>query len=550
MEMNNSDAYLLAMEKQREKQKENFYKRCQEVNGETIDLSEFKYTGSKGRGVCKCKICGHVWEDIPEVLYKRKVCPQCYKKDKFEENRRKNLQKYKERAEKIYKEHNISDIEFFYNEKDVLTVKFYCHEKYCDGTEHGVQIQTGHYFLNQRNGCAKCATNLSQAYTTEEWVRIAKFKYPEFSYNNVEYINKDTKVIITCPKHGNVAVNPKEFIHGNAYCPECTKERLHDEFVNRVIEQAKEVHKEDDYIYHPELIISSTEKMGIECKKHGVFWQTIGNHVRQGCKCPECVKENYVSPQKYTFEKVVELANAKHNNKYIYHKDTYINTMSKTLITCPVHGDFEQTMHSHLSGQGCPLCGREKVGESIKLTQEEFLNRVQEIHKNKGYDFSKTIYNGCDKKVTVICPKHGEFQIRAFGLLQGQGCQICKLPKLEIAVRNVLIDSNINHVGQKRFKKWLGGQSLDFYLPDYNIAIECQGLQHFKNERRYKNLEEIQERDAKKKRLCKENDVHLIYYVPEIFAEYMQEDDIYFTNTEDLIEYIKNYQNNNCKLEK
>lgn len=27
---------------------------------------------------------------------------------------------------------------------------------------------------------------------------------------------------------------------------------------------------------------------------------------------------------------------------------------------------------------------------------------------------------------------------------------------------------------------WLSLQKLDFYLNDYNVAIECQGIQHFK----------------------------------------------------------------------
>ena len=40
--------------------------------------------------------------------------------------------------------------------------------------------------------------------------------------------------------------------------------------------------------------------------------------------------------------------------------------------------------------------------------------------------------------------------------------------------------NEIIYIEQKKFKDWLGAQSLDFYLPEYNIAIECQGLQHYK----------------------------------------------------------------------
>jgi hypothetical protein len=47
-----------------------------------------------------------------------------------------------------------------------------------------------------------------------------------------------------------------------------------------------------------------------------------------------------------------------HNNYYNYSKVNYINSFTKVLITCPIHGDFEQTPSSHLSGRGCPKCKR------------------------------------------------------------------------------------------------------------------------------------------------------------------------------------------------
>ena len=536
------------MKRQRNSQKDIFYLKCKEINGDTIDISSFVYNGVRGKGLCKCKICGHEWYDTPERLYKRKNCPECHKIENYHNNRKRLLIKHKNKASELYKSKNISDINFFYNDKNVLMVSFYCHEKYIDGTEHGIQRQNGHYFL-KGGGCAKCAPNLSKAYTTEEWVRIAKNKYPEFNYEKTIYVNKDTKVLITCSKHGDVWVNPKEFIHGNGYCSECIKERLHNEFVDRVIKRAQKIHKEEDYIYHPELIYSSTEKIGIECKKHGIFWQKIGNHIINKCKCPQCAIEKTAEKNKQLKikyqETFVKRANKVHNNKYVYNKTIYNGNENKVIITCPEHGDFEQTPHSHLNGGGCPICAKAKTADAIRLTQEEFLNRIKEIHKNKDFDFSKVVYNGGNEKVTVICPKHGEFNIKAMNLLVGNGCPICRMPKLEIVVKNILIDNDIKNIPQYK-TKWLGRQSLDFYLPDCNIAIECQGLQHFKNERRYQNLEEVQKRDEKKKQLCKENNVHLIYFVPEIFAQYMSEDDIYFTNTNDLIDYIKKYYHNVC----
>ena len=62
-------------------------------------------------------------------------------------------------------------------------------------------------------------------------------------------------------------------------------------------------------------------------------------------------------------------------------------------------------------------------------------------------------------------------------------------------------------------------QSLDFFLPKYNIAIECQGIQHFEPvdfaNKGYDWAEKLylenKKRDKKKNSLCKENGVKLFY---------------------------------------
>lgn len=59
-----------------------------------------------------------------------------------------------------------------------------------------------------------------------------------------------------------------------------------------------------------------------------------------------------------------------------------------------------------------------------KKTQEEFINAASKKHNNK-YDYSKSIYNGCKKKVIIICKKHGEFLQEAWSHLKGFGCSAC-----------------------------------------------------------------------------------------------------------------------------
>lgn len=48
-----------------------------------------------------------------------------------------------------------------------------------------------------------------------------------------------------------------------------------------------------------------------------------------------------------------------HNNYYTYSRTIYINKNEKVIITCPIHGDFQQLPFNHLRGNKCPLCAIE-----------------------------------------------------------------------------------------------------------------------------------------------------------------------------------------------
>ena len=105
----------------------------------------------------------------------------------------------------------------------------------------------------------------------------------------------------------------------------------------------------------------------------------------------------------------------------------------------------------------------------------------------------------------------------------------------------MLQNNGINY--EQNFKtKWLGRQHLDFYLPDYNIAIECQGGQHFIPVKKWqgeKGLEIIKKRDLIKNDNCQKNNVKLVYYHHEkIINEGIYKKENQYTNINDLKNYI------------
>ena len=79
---------------------------------------------------------------------------------------------------------------------------------------------------------------------------------------------------------------------------------------------------------------------------------------------------------------------------------------------------------------------------------------------------------------------------------------------LEETVKIFLEKEKIKYIPQKRFS-FIGRKSIDFYLPDYNVGIECQGVQHYIGDIR---SNEQMKRDFVKYKECLENGIKILYY--------------------------------------
>ena len=184
---------------------------------------------------------------------------------------------------------------------------------------------------------------------------------------------------------------------------------------------------------------------------------------------------------KYTNETFIKKATEKYGNKYTYDKVNYINSQTKVCIICPEHGKFYVRPADYLRGYSCPKCSNIKRIKNLSLTQDEVIRRFHKVHDDK-YDYSLVEYVNYDTKVKIICPIHGVFKMTPFNHIQGQGCPKCQSSHLEEEIKSFLNDNDIEFEQQKTFE-WLKLKNhlyLDFYLPKYNKAIECQGIQHFK----------------------------------------------------------------------
>ena len=364
--------------------------------------------------------------------------------------------------------------------------------------------------------------------TQEEFIKRAREVHGDkYDYSKVEYINANSKVCIICPKHGEFWQTPANHLLGCG-CIECAGKKKYTK--KTFIEKAREVHgdkydyskveyinnktkvciicpdkrKSDEihkykYDYSKVEYVNYETKVCIICPEHGEFWQTPHGHLN-GQGCPYCG-----GTVKLTTQDCIKRAKEKHFNKYDYSNFIYNGYDVKSCIICPEHGEFWQTPHVHLLGCGCPKC------RGLYQTTEDFIEKAREVHGDK-YDYSKVEYINNKTKVCIICPEQ-----TPHGHLAGQGCPYCKNSFLENEISILLKENKIIYEQEKTFE-WLrdkGCLYLDFYLPDYNIAIECQGEQHFKpvdffgGEEQFKRRQEL---DFIKHKLCINNGIKIIYY--------------------------------------
>lgn len=117
----------------------------------------------------------------------------------------------------------------------------------------------------------------------------------------------------------------------------------------------------DLYDYSLTKYINSRTGVDVICKKHGIFNQSPRSHIR-GHHCPRCGADTTNSKQRKPVNEFIKSANVIHKNKYDYSKVKYNNNKDKIIIICPIHGEFINSVNSHLVGRGCSKCSNSLKG--------------------------------------------------------------------------------------------------------------------------------------------------------------------------------------------
>lgn len=180
------------------------------------------------------------------------------------------------------------------------------------------------------------------------------------------------------------------------------------EYLNKAISVHGDIYDYSDTVYK-----NSREPVKIICKEHGAFFKNANSHLNgYGC--------NICSGKELSFKEFVDKSDNVHKGKYLYIEESFRGVNYPIDIICFEHGLFNQLAQSHLSGSGCAKCSR-----SFQLTNPEFIKRVR-LKFGDTYDCRLVNYTNKYTKVTLICSKHGPFNVIPNNLYRSDiACPIC-----------------------------------------------------------------------------------------------------------------------------
>ncbi len=156
-----------------------------------------------------------------------------------------------------------------------------------------------------------------------------------------------------------------------------------------------------------------------------------------------------------TTEMFIEKSRKVHGDKYDYSKSEYKGKRSRLTVTCPKHGDFEILPDRHYSGDGCPKCSKEKNAQNQfnrRFTNDIFIEKARKVHGDK-YDYSQVNYETARIPITVICPKHGPFEITPNKHLLGGGCKECHFDKKRHSKNDFIEKAKLVHGDKYNYSK-------------------------------------------------------------------------------------------------
>ncbi len=208
------------------------------------------------------------------------------------------------------------------------------------------------YAAPRASGCPTCGRQRMTAKNTMSHQGFLKRAWEihgdKYDYTKTKYTNIRTRVIITCPDHGDFVQTPSAHVH---------------------------------------------------------LRYNARHDAMMASGCPQCATYRAAHSRRITPDQYNEILKEKKGGTIIA-IEPYFNNRTNIKHQCTVCQHVWSPRPANvLSGGGCPPCSLKQRAQAQMKTPEQFLIDAKNVHGDK-YDYSKTVYTGAFEKVTITCPIH------------------------------------------------------------------------------------------------------------------------------------------------
>ena len=319
------------------------------------------------------------------------------------------------------------------------------------------------------------------------------------------------KVTLYCNDCGNVfRARPDALLNRKIMCPKCAlifrgikRNMTTDEFKQRVY---KLVGNEYEVLGQYKKAKSKILMKHIKC---GTEFEVTPDKFNQGTRCPKCTKEKRLKELTMTIDEFKQRVYKIYGDEYRV-LGSYVNVHTPILVRHKTCGRRYKVYPSDLlRNQHCRYC----IG-NVRSNTKEFKQKVKKL---VGDEY--TVLGEYTRAITPILIRHNkcgyEFKITPNKFIGGRRCPACKETIGEAIVRQVLTANNIKYIYGYQISNLVdkGKLHLDFWIPEYRVAIEYDGVQHYKPIEYFGGENQFNRQhkhDLMKDKYCKDNNIDLI----------------------------------------
>lgn len=396
------------------------------------------------------------------------------------------------------------------------------------------ETEPSKFYEKRRIKCRVCLNEKAR-------LKRRKSKPPKFNINTIKRRVVQRKKIInnlikTGHKHKSEIIKP---------VPKKVHNYTQDEYIQKVRE-----FNGDRYTFEKTVYVNRDTDIVVTCAKHKVdivrkayvFIRNVHGNLPQISCCPECRMEHK--------RKKIKTPKPPKVSKPRQTLFVYIN--KKKHYPCEIHGNV-LVGKNRVFGDGCPSCNIERTQKNF-ASYDEAKARVNRLGINSHSEYRQWKKRTCQDDL----PSNPESVYRNKGWVDYYeffgNDKRNMMSNGERRIYDYLIRKNIEHVWQKKFDdcKNIHRLPFDFYIPDYNVAIEFDGEQHFKpsnfsksDEENHRKFLQIQKNDGIKTQYCQDNGIKLlrfdVYHVDNNILEWELDNELIRIAAEIAVKHVSRY---------